>query len=117
MDVLWASYGHEVTGRDVAEALPAYAYTTIATVLNRLSRKGAVRRHVEGRTARFSAIGTEVDRAAAAMREALEDSGDRDAALGRFVRTITPDEAATLRAALEHRPRRRTARGSRPRGA
>lgn len=103
MDVLWAAYGGEVTGRDVAEALPSYAYTTVVTVLNRLSRKGAVRRRIEGRTAHFAAIETRADRAVAAMREALEDSGDAGAALGCFVRTITPDEAATLREALERR--------------
>lgn len=106
MDVLWASYGREVSGREVADALPAYAYTTVATVLNRLSRKGAVRRRVEGRTAHFAAIHTEVDRAAATMREALEDSGDRRATLGWFVGTITPEEATTLRRALERRPER-----------
>ncbi len=101
MDVLWASYGREVTGRDVAAALPAYAHTTVVTVLNRLSRKGAVRRHIEGRTARFAAIDTQAARAAAAMREALEASGDPGAALGRFVRTLAPDEAATLRRSLD----------------
>lgn len=113
MDVLWTSYGEELTGRDVADALPAYAYTTIATVLNRLSRKGAVRRRIEGRTAHFAAITTEVDRMAATMREVLEDGGDLHATFGCFVQTITPEEVATLRRALEGRPRR-AAPGLRP---
>lgn len=100
MDVLWSHHGDEVTGRQVANALPGYAYTTVATVLNRLSRKGAVRRRMEGHTTHFSAIGTEADRAAAAMREALETSGDHEGALARFAETMSPHEAEALRRAL-----------------
>ena len=42
----------------MAEQLPDYAYTTIATVLDRLSRKGKVRRTVEGRVHLYRATGT-----------------------------------------------------------
>lgn len=100
MDVLWRHNGQEVTGRDVSDALPAYAYTTVATVLNRLSRKGAVRRRMERHTTHFSAIGTEADRAAAVMRAALEAAGDREHALIRFAEMMTPEEAEALRQAL-----------------
>lgn len=101
MDVLWAHHGEEVTGRDVANALPVYAYTTVATVLNRLSRKGVVRRRMEHHTTHFAAIGTEADRAASVMWEALEASVDRETALARFAAMVTPEEAEALRRALD----------------
>ncbi len=101
MEVLWAAFGTELTGREVADALPRYAYTTVATVLNRMSRKGLVRRRMEGRTTHFAAIDTQADLAAAAMREALDASDDREAALARFAQTVTPAEAATLRHVLD----------------
>lgn len=103
MDVLWAAEGRELTGREVAHALPAYAYTTVGTVLNRLSRKGVLRRRIEDRTAHFATIDSRTDRAAAAMRRALEDGDDAAAAVGRFVETMSPEEATTLRRALERR--------------
>lgn len=105
MEVLWASYGSERTGRQVADALPGYAYTTVGTVLSRLSRKGAVRRRVDGRTAWFAAVDTRTERAAAAMRRLLDDgdAGDPDAVLGEFVQSMAPHDAAVLRAALGQR--------------
>lgn len=101
MDVLWASYGRELTAREVANQLPGFAYTTIATVLNRLSRKGAVRRKMEHRLTLFTAVDTRAERAAAAMREALVSSGDPNAALVKFAEAVSPGEARVLRRALE----------------
>ena len=39
MDVLWEEPGRERTGREVADAFPDHAYTTISTVLDRLVTK------------------------------------------------------------------------------
>ena len=103
MEVLWTSGGQELTRRRVAEALPAYAPTTIGTVLDRLSHKGLVRRTLHGRTARFAAVDTRADRAAAAMRRALEGAEDRAGAVGCFVRSMSAEDARTLRKALEQR--------------
>ena len=36
MTILWEQGGDEMTGRQVADALPENAYTTVATVLDRL---------------------------------------------------------------------------------
>lgn len=104
MDVVWAAGGAEVTARDVAGVLEEYAYTTVATVLNRLSRKGVVRRRMDGRTTKFAPLGTAAERAAAAMTGALEESGDRDGALARFVELMAADDRAALRRALSHGP-------------
>ncbi len=100
MDVLWAAPGRTFSGRDVADALPAYAYTTIATILDRLTHKGVVRRIVDGRVIRFAATESPATHTAMAMHQALAASGDRDAALARFAQTMTPTEAAILRRAL-----------------
>ncbi len=101
MDVVWAAGNREVTAREVADALPVYAYTTVATVLNRLSRKGELRRRLDCRTNRFAAIETPTDRAASAMLEALGSGDDRRAVLERFARTMSSGDAAILRRALK----------------
>lgn len=109
MEVLWAD-GGTITARTVAEALAAagrddLAYTTVLTVLGRLERKGVVRRTRDGRAHGYAASGTRAEHTAALMRAALGTAGDRDAALARFVGTVTPEEAEVLRRALEeHRP-------------
>ena len=100
MEVVWEAGDQEVTARQVADALDAYAYTTVATVLNRLSRKGTLRRRMEGRTTRFAALGSQADRAASAMVEALGSSDDRVGALERFAATVSPGDAEVLRRAL-----------------
>lgn len=103
MEVMWTTAQPDLTRRQVAEALPAYAPTTIGTVLDRLSHKGLVRRTLHGRTARFVAVATQVDRAATVMRRELEGAADPVAAVGCFVRTMSPEEARILRGALEQR--------------
>jgi len=99
-----------MTGRDVADVLPGYAYTTVATVLDRLAQKGLVRRRMDGRTIRFAATGTGATHTAVQMHEALAATSDPDAALVRFAATVSQSEAAVLRRALEeleHKPRRK----------
>ncbi len=100
MDVVWAAGPDEVSARAVADELGQYAYTTVATVLNRLSRKGAVRRRMEGRTTMFAAVGTAADRAAEAMADALAASGDRGSALAKFASTMATADRDTLMRAL-----------------
>ena len=60
MEILWEDPARELTARDVADALPQYAYTTLATVLDRMVHKGLVRRRKQEHVIRFAAIGTEV---------------------------------------------------------
>jgi predicted transcriptional regulator len=106
MGLLWEDPDRELTGRDVAEVFPEYAYTTVATVLDRLVQKGVVSRRMEGRTIRFSTTGTRADHTAELMHEALVVTGDTDSALVRFAKTLSRSEAEVLRTALDQLKRR-----------
>jgi predicted transcriptional regulator len=103
MDTLWAQPGLESSGRDVTDALADHAYTTVATVLERLVHKGLVQRRMDGRTIRFTAIGTRGAHTAVLMHQALAVDDDPDAALIRFAETLSRSEAAVLRKALDAR--------------
>ena len=84
----------------MADHLPENAYTTVATVLDRLVRKGLVHRRKDGRKIRFTPVGSPGAHAAVLMRQAMAVGSDPDAALVTFARTLTPSEVDTLRAAL-----------------
>ncbi len=101
MDILWEHAEGELTGRHVADLLPEYAYTTVATILDRLVHKGLVRRSSTGRPIRFAAVGTGGAHTAVLMREALAESNDIDSALLHFAEILSPDEVAVLRHSLE----------------
>jgi predicted transcriptional regulator len=91
------------TARQVADRLGAdrqLAYTTVLTVLDRLERKGLVRRLRERRAHRYAPIATREAYAAELMLEALGSASNRDAALVRFVDAVSPEEAEVLRRAL-----------------
>jgi predicted transcriptional regulator len=100
MTILWEGGGDELTGRQVADALPDHAYTTVATVLDRLVHKGLVRRRMDGRAIRFAANGTQGAHTAMLMHEALSRGRDPSAALAQFAEILSPEEAAVLRASL-----------------
>ncbi len=99
MSVVWASPA-EVTVRHVADQLPGYAYTTVATVLGRLSHKGLLRRRTDGRLARYAATRTSGRHAGLLMAEVLRSSDDPEPALAALVAALQPSETATLRRAL-----------------
>lgn len=91
------------TARQVSDRLGAarpLAYTTVLTVLDRLERKGLVRRLRERRAHRYVPIATREAYAAKLMLDALGRASDRDAALVRFVDAVSPQEAEVLRRAL-----------------
>jgi predicted transcriptional regulator len=100
MEVLWVDLDLSVTAREVEEQLPGYAYTTLLTVLDRLGRKGVVRRFKDGRAYRYAAVTSREEHTAGLMREALGAVPDGDAVLVRFAETVSPSEAAVLRDAL-----------------
>jgi predicted transcriptional regulator len=100
MDILWVDPDRAMTGRDVARQLPENAYTTVATVLDRLVHKGLVRREMDGRHIRFTAIGSQGAHTAVLMHEALAAGGDRNSALVRFAQNLSPAEVAVLRRSL-----------------
>src|SRR5919198_6035663 len=108
METLWDLTGpttgrSDVTARQVVERLAArrsLAYTTVLTVLDRLERKGLVRRPREGRPHRYAPAATREAYAAELMLEALGRASDRHAALVRFVDAVSPREAEVLRRVL-----------------
>lgn len=103
MEVLWVRMGAELTTREVRAELPGYAYTTIATVLDRLARKGEVRRRSVGQVLTFTATGSGALHAARAIRSALDASDDPAAALRRLADVLTPEEARAMREGLDRR--------------
>jgi predicted transcriptional regulator len=100
MEILWAAGGQEMTGRAVADQLPEHAYTTVATVLDRLVRKELVLRRKDGGKIHFTPVGSPGAHAAVLMRQAMAVGSDPDAALATFARTLSPAEVATLREVL-----------------
>ena len=101
MEILWSADGRELTGREVADQLPTHAYTTVLTVLSRLERKGVARHERSGPVHRYSCVASRASYVAALMHDALDTEDDRGAALVRFAETVTPEEAAVLRRALD----------------
>jgi predicted transcriptional regulator len=105
MEFVWSA-GGEVTVRDVAAGFPEYAYTTVATVLDRLASKGVLRTRTVDRTKRYAAVGSAGTHAAVLMYDALSTAGDAEATLRRFARSLDGAEAAVLRDALRARQER-----------
>jgi Penicillinase repressor len=70
------------------------------TVLDRLAKKGFARRERDGRAWRYRPAATREAYVAELMLTALEQTGDRDAALARFAQSVSGAEAEVLRDAL-----------------
>jgi predicted transcriptional regulator len=110
LGVLWDAAA-PVSARDVLAALAQrdgaqreLAVTTVLTVLDRLRRKGLVRRERDGRAHRYQASVTREDYVADLMVEALGQAPDRGAALTRFLGAVGPADADYLRRALHDPP-------------
>jgi predicted transcriptional regulator len=108
MDVLWDRDEPAVV-RDVARALEPreLAYTTVMTVLDRLAKKGFVRRERDGRAWRYEPANSREGYVAQLMLDALTLTGDRDAALTRFADAVSTPEAEVLAKALTASRKRR----------
>ncbi|WP_392507749.1 BlaI/MecI/CopY family transcriptional regulator [Naumannella halotolerans] len=103
MDQLWSA-DQALTVRDVYTALSEnrdIAYTTVMTVLDRLTKKQLVDRERDGRAWRYRPATGRDELAAEIMDTALgEDVQERTAALVAFADRVSPDEAALLLEAL-----------------
>ena len=101
MDVLW-QIDEGLTVRQVSGRLAdrELAHTTVMTVLDRLAKKGFVRRARDGRAWRYRPAASREAYIAELMLSALAQTGDRSAALARFARSVSDDEARVLRRAL-----------------
>jgi predicted transcriptional regulator len=108
-DVMTALWAHQepVTARAVLRRIgdPDLAYTTVKTVLERLTRKQVVTRVSIDRTWHYSPAASRDDYVAELMLRALDRTGDRDGALARFARAVSPSDAEVLRAALDETDR------------
>jgi predicted transcriptional regulator len=101
MEVLWQTES-SLTVRQVSNGLTQrnLAHTTVMTVLDRLAKKGFARRERDGRAWRYRPAATREAYVAELMLTALEQTGDRDAALARFAESVSGPEAVVLREAL-----------------
>lgn len=101
MEVLWDS-SEPLTVREVSNRLPEHnlAHTTVMTVLDRLAKKGFARRNRDGRAWRYRPAATRESYVAELMLTALDQTGDRSAALAAFAQSVTGTEAHVLREAL-----------------
>ena len=129
MEALWAGCepgGAGMTGREVLAALAGrdLAYTTVMTVLDRLAGKRMALRERDGQAWRYRPAAPREAYVAQLMLEALDlaepagqagqagigpagdGRGGRGAALVRFARSVTGEDAELLRQALIEQARR-----------
>jgi predicted transcriptional regulator len=102
MEVLWER-ATPATAREVGRTLADrdLAYTTVMTVLDRLAKKGFVQREQVGRAWSYTPTASREAYITRLMLDALDLTGDRDAALVRFARSVSGAEAELLREALD----------------
>lgn len=89
--------------REVWDALDSdLAYTTVMTVLDRLSKKGLVTRTREGRAWRYAPASSREEQTARVLRSTLGElpQDQRREAMLHFLGDSSPDELAELRAML-----------------
>jgi predicted transcriptional regulator len=92
-----AAHGGAMTPGQVREALAAeLAYTTVMTVLTRLSDKGLVTRRRAGRAFAYQAVLDQDEITARQMQRLLDTRDDRAAVLARFVGTLSDDDERLL---------------------
>jgi predicted transcriptional regulator len=96
LDVLLASETPMTPGqvRDTIDA--DLAYTTVMTVLNRLSEQGLVARRRAGRAFAYTAVVDRAEVTARQMRRLLEGGEDRVAVLSRFLGVLSDDDERAL---------------------
>jgi len=101
MDVLWEA-AEPLSVREVSGLLTdrELAHTTVMTVLDRLAKKGFARRERSGRAWHYRAAESREAYVTELMLSALDQTGDRQAALARFARSVSGTEAQALLRAL-----------------
>jgi predicted transcriptional regulator len=102
MTRVW-QWNRPVTVREVLEDLQqerSIAYTTVMTVMDNLHQKGWVRREVDGRAYRYTAVSTRAAYSAALMNEAWSRSDNPAAALVAFFGMMSAEQREALRDAM-----------------
>ncbi|MFI6686422.1 BlaI/MecI/CopY family transcriptional regulator [Streptomyces sp. NPDC050485] len=93
--------GEPLIPRQVRDRLGGdLAYSTVVTVLSRMYDKGLLRRIQQGRAFAYAPDADAPGLAARRMRQVLEDGGDREAVLTRFVDDLSSGDEALLRRLL-----------------
>ncbi|MFY9783252.1 MAG: BlaI/MecI/CopY family transcriptional regulator [Acidimicrobiales bacterium] len=103
MEVMWTS-PLALTVRDVGEYFPDHAYTTILTVLSRLSAKGFLQEAKQGRLNTFRATASREDYITGLILEALAHTEDRQAALAHFAEALAPSDRSFFRKIFTRNP-------------
>jgi predicted transcriptional regulator len=98
---LWAARRPCTTAEVLRAMGDDLAYTTIETILNRLHSKELADRERVGRAFAYSPRFTEAELAAQRMRATLDRATDREAALSRFVDTLSRRDERALRRILD----------------
>lgn len=102
MTRVW-QWNRPVTVREVLEDLQqerSIAYTTVMTVMDNLHQKGWVRREVDGRAYRYTAVSTRAAYSAALMNEAWAQSDNPAAALVAFFGMMSSEQRDALNDAI-----------------
>lgn len=105
LDALWAE-GRPMTSSEILDFVAGRrpAQTTLLTALDRLSRKGMVRRVGDAaRKVKFEATMSEAEHASRVMLEALPDAASRGAALLKFAGDLEADDLSILQKAIADR--------------
>jgi predicted transcriptional regulator len=97
MEILWDEPSVAFSVRDVNAHFPNHAYTTILTVLSRLSKKGFVVETKAGRINTFHATASREDYITGMIMEALSSTDDRQAVLARFAQSLPASDKSFFR--------------------
>lgn len=100
LTALWAA-PEGLTPAEVQAAVDGdLAYTTVMTILVRLTAKGVIARSRAGRAYRYHPVVAEADVVAEQVRALLDQGQDRQAVLQGLLDGLHPDEEAQLRVLL-----------------
>lgn len=105
MQVLW-SEGRPMTSLEIQDLIVGKrpAQTTLLTALDRLGRKGLVRRVGDAaRRVQFESTMSEAEHASQIMMEALPEAASRGAALLKFAGDLGTDDLTILQQAIAAR--------------
>jgi len=105
MQILWRK-PDRATVEDVRQELPPErnaAYTTVQTVLNRLSERGLVQRHSDARAIKYDAAISEADYLSRSLRNTLDGASSeaRRSALASLADDLDPSELESIRKMAE----------------
>ncbi|MGH2573291.1 MAG: BlaI/MecI/CopY family transcriptional regulator [Actinomycetota bacterium] len=112
MQILWRG-GQPATVREVHGELGSkrdLAYTTVMTVMDRLWRKGLLRREPRGRAFQYIAAISEAEFTAGLMHSLLGSSRNRKEVLAHFLKGMKKADGAQLLRLAEEAARRRRRR-------